>query len=671
MLAIFGMRARQSTIYKAAILVLAAVVVFSPAFHGEWLWDDAAELAQNPDVVGTGGLAQIWFNPQHNDYFPLKATVQWLAWRIWGENVAGYHGLNILLHALSALLLWRVLLKLGVPAAWFGALVFAVHPLTVESVAWIAELKNTLSLPPLLLAMSAYIDFTERGRRRDYGLAVGWFLASLLCKTSGVMFPVVLLLYHAWRSGAIGWAALVRTVPFFGISLVLGLVTLHFQHERALSGWAVPIGGLAERTAVAGIASVFYAYKFLVPFNLVPVYPQWEVTGRSVVEFVPWVFWLGVLAVSWRARQTWGRHVIFGFGSYLALVAPVLGFVGMSYMRYSWVADHFVYLPMIPLVALAAGGVGWARRSLDRRPVRWTSVAAAAAVLALGLATWRYAAVFRGPEPLWRYTLEYNPRAWFAHEQLGIALHQGGKHREAEAAFQTALAAKPESPELRNNYGTLLLDAGRYAEAIEQFETALRLNPAFAVAHSNRGNTLLRLGRAEEAVAAFREAVRADPGLVQARTNLGNALYATGRTADAIAELRQAAATVPRYADAFDSLGTVLIRTGEPDEAVKSYARAVQLAPNHAGFRSNLGYALIVAGRFEEAAVHLREAVRLAPNHADAHLNLGGVLYQLGRVGDAIVHFEAALRVRPDLEEARQNLQLLRAQSNPVPAGPR
>jgi len=266
------------------IVVASGIFAFSPALHGDWLWDDPAEITQNGDIQDSAGLAKLWLAPSTPDYFPLKATLQWVQWKLWKDNVVGYHASNLLFHLLSALVFWRILGKLGLRCAWLGALLFALHPLTVESVAWIAEFKNTVSLFLLLLAFSAFLDFDAQRRRRDYALALGFFLAAMLCKTSVVMFPTVLLLYGAWKRGRVGVKEIGASAPFFLISLGLGLVTIAFQSHRAINGWDIPESTFLSRFACAGLAVLFYFYKSILPIGLLPIYPQWSVNPPTFLQ---------------------------------------------------------------------------------------------------------------------------------------------------------------------------------------------------------------------------------------------------------------------------------------------------------------------------------------------------------------------------------------------------
>ena len=415
------------------------------------------------------------------------------------------------------MLLWRLLAKLGVRLAWMGGLLFAVHPLAVESVAWISELKNTLSLPLLLLAMICYVGFDDRreggarcGVRRS--LAKGdppragsagaaaqrvgdnavhpllvvdrFFLAAMLAKSSVVMFPVVLLLLAWWRRRRIAWQEARAVAPFFAISLGLGLVTVWFQQHRAASGVDLALGGAWSRLAGAGLALAFYAEKCVLPIGLIPHYPRWNVT-RPSPALLPWATFAALGGGLWAKRASWGRGVLFGLGSFAVNLLPVLGFIPMAYLRISGVADHFAYVSLAAAAGLVAGVGAWvgpfapgSRGTALGRILGGSLVALVAGALAIQ--SHRYAEIFRSDEAFWSYTVEHNPGAWMAQNDLGLAL--------------------------------VMNHSDRLPEAMGHYEAALRLKPDYDAAHVNLGNALVQSGRSEEAIGHYEKAVQLKPG---------------------------------------------------------------------------------------------------------------------------------------------------------------
>ena len=654
---------------QAAVLVAVGLWVFSPAFSGTLIWDDDAELTLNPVLRDPAGLLKVWAAPNLPDYFPLKSAVQWVQWHLWGDRVLFYHLTNVALHLLAAMLLWRLFAGLGLKLAWLGALLFAIHPLTVESVAWISELKNVLSLPLLLLAMLAYLDWDE-GRARPLGppgrsrtgnetlgrsatfpiKALLWFLAAMLCKSSVVMFPVVILLYAWWRRGRVAWEDWRASLPFFGVALVLGAVTLWFQTTRAIASLELPRGGLLWHGACAAVATVFYFFKGLLPLDLMPIYPN---GGEKRVWFQPLVcgcLLAGGLGWLWHRRAADGRGALLGAGFFLINLIPVLGFATMSYSRISRVADHLVYLPLIGLIGLAAAALGriasgWAQGLIGVALVLWFAPESR-----------RYAGIFRDGETFWSYAIAHNPQAWLADNNLGTILDRRGELPAAVAHFERALRSNPRYAEAENNLGNARLRQGREAEAIEHFHRALSFKPDYAEAYDDLGDALVQTGRLPEAIAAFGEALRLKPAYANAYSNRGLALTGLGRKAEANADFVRALELDPRLVEAHLNYGRALVQAGQLAEGIAHYREALRLRPDFREAHNNLANALRLTGDLPAAVEQYLQALRLDPNYGDAENNLGVTLTDLGRLPEAIAHLEHAVALAPGNPQPRQNL---------------
>ena len=649
---------RRFLLLQASVIVLTGCWVFSPAIHGGWLWDDQAEILQNPDLRDSSGICKIWVDPAGYDYLPLKTTVQWAQWQLWRDrSTTGYHLTSVGLHLLGALLVWRLLRKLGLRLAWLGGLLFAVHPVVVESVAWIAELKNTLSLPPLLLAMCAWLDYDERRQWPDYLRALLLFLAAMLCKSSVVMLPGILLLHAWWKRGRIAWRDVKASAAFFVVSLVLGLVTVWFQQQRSIGTGDLPVGGILSRMAGAGLAVSFYFSKCVLPVGLLPIYPRWVVDPPSPLQFLPWLVLGAVLGWLWSRRAARGRHALLGAGFFLVNLVPVLGLVKMSYQYISWVADHFVYLPLIGVIGLAVAGAGAAIERLkeSRRPYAFGTIAVVCVLLAVQ--SHRYAGIFRDEKTLWTYTVQNNPGAVVARNNLAKVLVDAGRVQEGMVQYEAALRIDPRSPGAHANLGNVLIQSGKLAEGMAHEEEALRLKPDYAAAYSNLGNAFLQSGKLAEAVARYEEALKFDAGNPLTHANLGNALLQAGRTETAIAQFELALRGQPTTAaDIQASLGVALARMGRVGEAIEHGEAALRLKPDDARAQYNLACTLALANRIPEAVAHYEAAVRIKPGFAEAHNNLGLALARSGRPAEAADHFEQALRAKPDYAEAHLNL---------------
>jgi protein O-mannosyl-transferase len=370
----------------AAILLLATLAVYWPAVHADFIWDDDDILTANPLISAPGGLRLIWAGGKFYDYWPLTLTSFWCEWRLWGPDATGYHVTNILLHAAAAVLLWRVLRHLGIPAAWLAALIFAIHPINVQSVAWITERKNTLSLFFFGLALLAYLRSEKlrvgqskvpslKSKVRDpqpsalnpqrvwYALSFVAFVLALLSKTSVVMLPVVLLLCTWWLGRPCGrslaWADVRRTVPFFAVALVLALVTIYFQYQHSIGTDVVATGGFRARLVGAGMAVWFYLARIIFPRHPMFVYPRWNFSPDIAVNYLPAALLLGAWMLCWWYRNRWARPLFFALSYFLLMLFPVLGFFRIYFQKYSFVADHWLYPAMIGIIALIVGGAAW------------------------------------------------------------------------------------------------------------------------------------------------------------------------------------------------------------------------------------------------------------------------------------------------------------------------
>jgi tetratricopeptide (TPR) repeat protein len=609
-------RRRWEVPLQGGIIALAGWWVFSPALRGGWLWDDPLEISENPLLRTWAGLGKIWFSRSTLDYFPLKSSVEWLLWQVWGDQPSAYHWVSLALHFLSACLFWRVLSKLGVRLAWLGGLFFVAHPLAVESVAWISELKNTLSLALLLGAALAYLDYDDsRGAKitSSYLLSVVLFLLAMLSKSTVVMFPFVLLLYAWWRRGRIGRRDLAASLPFFAISLALGAATLWFQHNRAMPGeQSVHLGGFTARAAQAGLAGAFYLSKCLWPLGLLPIYPRGPAGPAVLTALLPW----GVLAIAlgwlWTRRTSWGRPVLFGLGWFLFNLAPVLGFIPMAYQRVTGVADHFAYLSLLGPIGLATAGLGqWYGSGRTRAAVVWPVSAGGLVVAGLAVQSHAYAAIFRDEESFWTYTVRYNPDAWIAQSGLGKIRLEQGRLTEAQADFQRALQLEPDSAEVEANLGTAYFRMGDAVEAMAHLEQAVRIDPGFAGAYYDQGVVLLQTGQPAAAAQRFTVALRLNPNHAGSQNNLGLALARLGRPADAVPHYQSALRLKADFPEAWLNLGNAYFNLGKMTEAIGCYEAALRSDSRYAAAHHNLAYALQRVGRLDEARVQFAEAARL------------------------------------------------------------
>jgi tetratricopeptide (TPR) repeat protein len=669
-------------------LVTAVVLCFSPALPGDFLWDDDLHITANPTIVGPLGLKEIWTTAAAN-YFPLVLTNFWVQHALWGLNPFGYHVVTLLFHALAAVLLWRVLVRLNARGAWLGAALWALHPVQVESVAWICELKNTQSAVFFLGAILGWLRWLEVGRASDppptsptrsqdgasprltlshpaYVGALVCAVLAILSKPSTVPLPVVLALCVWWRRGRFTWRDLIPLVPFFLLSFGAAGWTIWEQRVNSGAQGAAWAQTWPERFVIAGNAVWFYIGKLAWPADLIFIYPRWEIAATPLA-LVPFAGVVLVVAGLWRGRAGALRPVFFAAIFFGALLFPVLGFFSIYFFRYSFVGDHFQYLASMGPLALAGAAITVA---LDRWPAvlgRARPVFSALLIGGLGFMTWRESAVYLSSETLWRATLARNPAASMAWFNLGSTLLKEGRHEEAIACLREGLRLRPDDAPGYNDLGCELVVVGRAEEALPIFARALELRPAYAEVHNNLGNALRSLGRVDEAVARYERALQLKPAYAEAHNNLGCELAAKGRTTEAIYHLEQAVRLNPGNSTNHNNLGNALRDAGRTAAAIASYARALELTPDFAEAHANLGRALMAAGRVPEALERFASAARSAPESAKIRRDWGTALMQQSRWSEAIVQFEALVQLEPAASAAHATLGNALAQAGRWP----
>jgi tetratricopeptide (TPR) repeat protein len=629
---------RRPAIGVLAVAAL-AMMVHAPVLRNGFIWDDDDHVTQNPAMSASGGLARIWTSLSGSRYYPLTLTTFWAQRRLWGLEPLPYHAVNLALHALNAALLLALLRRLEVTGAWVVAALWAVHPVNVESVAWVAELKNLQSGLFFVLSLLCWLQFESQQSRGWYAVSVAAFAAALASKPSTVVLPAVLLLL-AWRQrGGVSRTDLRRTLPLFALAAGVAVLTILEQRghvARAPQDWSLTT---AERLILAGRLPWFYAWKLVWPADLMFVYPRWRLNADSLLSLLPWAGMAAVGFTLWQYRhKSWGRAAAFGLGYFVVALLPVLGFFDIFYFRYSFVADHFQYLASIGLLALAVAAGGGLVRSRAGRMVATVVVLAG-----LGVLSWRRASVFRDDETLWRDTLARNPSAFIAHNNLGLILSAAGQHEQAEKHFREALAIKPDYLEAHTSLGSVLIELGRYAEAEQELRMALRLKPDYSKAHYALGKLCYRSNRWELAKQHYGQAIRFEPGLAAAHYDLGCLWQQQGQRDLAAACYNNALRIQPDYVDARNNLANLLASQGKLSEAIEQYQRALTVAPNSGLLHYNLGLRLMELRRADDAIRHFQQAVDLMPSLPEAHLQLARACAESGRIEEARATLRRAL----------------------------
>jgi protein O-mannosyl-transferase len=582
--------ASYAPVAAAIGLILLTFAAYCPAIQCGFIWDDDSYVEANSQLRSLSGLGNIWFDidatPQ---YYPLVHTSYWIEYHLWGLRPAGYHIINILLHAVSAVLLWRILRLLGVPGSWLAAAVFGLHPIEVESVAWITERKNVLSglfyLASLLIYLKWALSDTVPGSSHfakgigGYCLSLLLFACALGSKTVTATLPAALLLILWWKRKPLRLRHILSLIPFFVIGAGLGLLTAWLEtHHVGARGMDWNLTFL-ERFLLAGRATCFYAMKVLWPNPLIFFYPRWTIDAHSVWQYLFPAAVMVVLITFWLARNKIGKGPFVAVGFFLVSLFPALGFFNVYPMKYSWVADHFQYLAGAGLIALVIGaGFGFFTRY--RHQYRNFGIVLAMLVIgALAVLIWKRCDVYQNHEKLWLDTIEKNQSAWMAWNNLGLVYAKEGRTADAIKCYRKSIDLKADHVESYNNWAAILREQGRLDEAEAMYKKIIDIKPDYAVAYSNLGSLYGARGDIELSIQYQKKAIELKPRLIPAHYNLAYAYRVRKEFDLARQHFEKAVQLNPNYADAWYYLGLTCRDCDDPDAARTCISRLQSLNP--------------------------------------------------------------------------------------------
>jgi tetratricopeptide (TPR) repeat protein len=543
------------------ILMLAVILAYMPVWQAGFIWDDSVVLTANPCIVGPLGLKEIW-TTSAADICPLTLTTFWIEHALWGLGPLPYHLVNLLLHGASAVLLWRVLRGLRVQGAWLGAALWALHPVAVESVAWITEMKNTESSLFFLLTILFFVRWLrakELGRRSggswNYALTLLFAALAMASKSSAVILPVVLCLCAWWMEHRWNWRNLARVAPIFLMSIAASALSIWTQGLQLATvtdpQW---VRTWPERPATAGSALWFYLGKLLWPHPLITIYPRWQIDAGQWVSYLPLLAVIVILSIFWFKRELWSRAWFFAFAYFMAALLPALGLIDNFIFSFSLVFDHLQYLASMGPLALA--GAGLARFSdivIPKRPLLQSGLCAGL-LLFLGMASWQRTGVYESQETLWTDTLAKNPNCWVGQYNLGIVFLQKGQVDKALEDFQNAVEINPNYLEAHSNLGLALLQEGQMDEAVAHFKKASEIAPNSLTTHYNLGVALFKNGELDEAVAQYRKALEINPNSLETHYNLGLIFFKKRQLDEAITQFLEVLRLKPGFSPAQDYL---------------------------------------------------------------------------------------------------------------------
>lgn len=631
---------RYTDLGVCLLLGLLAFLVFSRTLGCGFVFDDSLYVSKNP-IVQKGltwdNLGWAFTHIYASNWHPLTWLSHMLDCQLYGLNPMGHHLTNLLLHTVTVILLFLVLRQMT-GALWrsaFVAAVFAVHPLHVESVAWVAERKDMLSGLFFMVAIGAYVHYVRRPwSPARYGLVVLLFALGLMCKPMLVTLPLVLLLLDYWplkrfRAGTengpvfrvagqfIPKPVIFEKLPLMGLTVASCVITIFAQTNaiQPLENFSLPVRlGNAAISYVAYIGQMFWPSRLAVVYPLMPK----DVTGENVTAALIVLMAISAGAVILRHRP----YFLTGWFWYLIMLVPVIGIVQVGMQAR---ADRYTYLPQIGLYLAVAWAVNEFTSSW-RYQRQILATAACAIILALSVCTWKQISYWRTDEVLWEHALACTSDNYVAHNNLGFDLARQGRNAQAVPHFQKALEINPDFSEADNNLGTAFLNQGRLDEAAECYRRALELDPDFAEAQNNLGILLAKQGQITEAIEHYRRAIELSPARAEFYYNLGNLLATRSQPDEAIVQLQKALKIDPDYAKANNDLADILFARRQWQGAAEHYQQVLKQTPDSVHAHYQLGLAFQCLGKSTAAIAQFQKVLELDPDHVTAQNNLAWIL---------------------------------------------
>ncbi len=640
------------------ILILAAftIVTYFPVNDAGIIIDDPEFYFSDPVMDAPDGLSTIWFSPADNNdiwpYIPLTRSTFWLERQIFGSDPQASHWINVALHILAAVLLWLALQHLKIKEAWLIALLFAVHPVFVQSVAWIAERKNTVAAIWYILTFWSYLHF-DRGRdRRWYVVAIGLFVCALLSKTSTIMLPVLLILLKLWKGPPWKNQDLIYLFPFFVLAAGFGLLRIYFEQHFFGADSGLLDRPFLERILIAGHVPFFYVTKLVWPYPLNFIYSQWNLQTSAWTQYLPWFSHVVIGGVLFWRYASWGKPLFLAWAGFVVALFPVMGWFNNAWQQFSFVADHWVHLPSLSLLILVVLGLP----RLEKFGAQWFKTAEWKIVtkfwwgllIVLGGLTWNHAEIYQNAQTLWEVTLKRNPQAWIAHLELGRLDLQSAQPSEALVRFNKAIELNPQAIHAYNNRGNAFVNVGQWDRALQDFDKVLSLNPEFAEGYSNRAIVFSQVGRFEQALNDIQSALRLKPHYPEAYNTWGTVYADQQNYPLAIEKYNDAIERNPYYDEAYFNRGNAKVGLHQYSEAIQDYNQALNLNPNRVEAYSNRGFAYLQIDQYPTAIQNFTDALKINPQFSDAYLNRAIANELAGRPDAALSDYNQVLLLQPN-----------------------
>ena len=670
-------------------LVVTTFFVYSQVQDHQFInYDDQVYVTENLKVKsGLTRESVHWaFTTSHfSQWHPMTWLSHMLDYQLYGSNPKGHHLVNLFFHIANSLILFMVLLRMT-GALWqsgFVAAMFALHPLNVESVAWIAERKNVLSTLFWLLTMWAYIRYAQKTNLTRYCLIVLFFTFGLMSKPMLVTLPFALLLMDYWplgrlklgqKKGNSGIAEkytdkrsvilrlVYEKIPLFLLAAGSSVVTFIVQKSGG-NVQAMEVFSSSARFTNAMVSCLEYLEKTVWPKGLAIFYPH---PGNALAVWkgiLCGVALVGITVIAIRLIRK-APYFIVGWFWYLGTLVPVIGIVQVGTQA---MADRYAYVPLIGIFIIVAWG-------LPELMAKWRykqkalSISAGILIPTLMTITWVQVSHWKNSITIFKHAIRVTDKQYpnfaVAHNNLGNALSAEQKFEEGISQYKTAIKLKPDFAMPYYNLGNALSAEQKIEEAISHYKTAIKLQVDFAEAHYNLGNALSAERKMEEAIFHYLIAIKLKPDFAEAHYNLGNIFLTMRETEEAIFHYKMAVKLKPDFAEAHSNLGDALSTERKTEEAIFSYKVAIKLKPDYAPTYNNLGDVLLHEQKTEEAISLYKIAIKLKPDFAVAHYNLGTALLEKGNINEVITHYKTAIKLKPDFTEARHNLKIALLRAN-------
>lgn len=657
------MEKKKTVFFQVIAISLLTFFVYFPSLNNGFIWDDDDYIINNFSIQKTDGLKEIWFSFKTPQYYPVVFSSFWLEHKLWGLNPTGYHLVNLLFHVFNALLVYAILFKLHRPVALAAALIFALHPVQVETVAWITERKNIFGAFFYLLTTFFYVRFYDSHRKQDYAVSLLSFAFALLSKSITVTFVIVPILIRWWQGRQFRKLHIFQLSPFVLFGLLAGLNTAYLEIVRVGakgSSWSLPLLG---KLVLPGKIILFYLYKLVFPFEFIFFYPKWQIDPSILWQWLPSVCVVLMAVVLYYYKEKIGKGAFALFLCFGASLFPALGFFNVFPMMYSYVADHFQYIASISAIILLCGTgefiiktIVFERISITPKKQQVVIFFILVPIVSfLGFKSYSYSKVFESRETLFTDVIQKNPRAWMAHNNLGMVYISRGDANKAHDQFQETLKIKPKDCTALNNLGNLYKAQGMWVKAETAYRTCLESDPDFALAYNNLGLVYVHSGDLQKARELFEKAVILNPMAHDTHLNLGLLFLKQKNYDQSLTHYNKAIEIYPYYIEAHLQKGILYAQTGKKIEAREAFEKVLGLDPNNFHAHNNLGILLRHDNQVKAAAAYFREAVRLNSESVQARYNLGEALLRLGQKDEARVQFlhivQAGYRLPEPIEE--------------------